>query len=618
MPLDGMDQQNTDGCLPVCIADTWQQRTDFAYGSRNYILRSRDGISHEYQFTLLELCMHTHSLTSTAIVASILTMVAHATPSADFDQNGEVGSTDLIILTAQLNLLCDGECPTDLNTDGVTDIGDLLLLLQQLGSVQNNVVQEITSQDNSPTSGYTQGSGDMSWHNKGPVLFDAIYYDQYTRLFSHGGYNRWHNAEEYNQGEYTKSWCNDNQVDVQSMVYGSVDWDHDGELSEEDKTNFVIWLDEIVPVDYDGPICLDLEGQWWSMLDTNNQAVMDHVISFYLEGLEFAKSLRPNAKIGYWGLPKKSHTNPDYQTASLDDLLQACTAIFPDVYENNPNGNDYLRLKLHIERAIAMVHGQIPVYVQTSPRYKINSNGYRYFHDINTFIRDQVHSSLDAMWTDESGYEHRISGIALWDAYVYVGMYTDGWSELTMETRKEHWNEVDFLHVEFLTEMKTLVDIAESKAAKRRVLSKHKQEEATNVVVSEATNIVHVERKQQRSRLVRILDPNKVYVARETKSLLDRKRAYHSKRTNWFTAKKVFAAVKREYSKGSIEFKRATATYEIARNRMQKASRAYLAQRKSYRNRRALLKQARDRWKASNAKWKQMTATAPTLTTMHR
>ena len=115
------------------------------------------------------------------------------------------------------------------------------------------------------------------------------------------------------------------------MAYAGFDWNEDGEFTEEDKVNFAAWIEQSVPADYDGPICLDLEAEWWPMLDSQSQVVVDVALNFYLEGLEYAQSLRPNAKIGFWGLPKKSHTNPEIPTASIQRLLDASTAIFPDV-----------------------------------------------------------------------------------------------------------------------------------------------------------------------------------------------------------------------------------------------------------------------------------------------
>ena len=406
------------------------------------------------------------------------------------------------------------------------------------------------------------------------------------------------------------------------MVYGSVDWDHDNNLTEEDKANFAICLDEYVPVDYDGPLCLDLEGQWWGMLDTTNQAVMDTVINVYLEHLEVAKSLRPNAKIGFWGFPKKTHTNPNIQTASVDRLLSACTAIFPDVYEWNPGGNDSARLQLHVERAMEMVDGKTPVYVQTSPRYKTSSTSPRYLHDQAEFIRDQVNSSLNAVWTDAEGKEHRIQGIALWDAYTYVSQFTEGWSEMTLDERKALWNDLDLMHVEFLTEMKTLVDAASAEASTRRSSAQQDSEaaeaaeaeaQAAAAAAQAAAEAAAAERQRQRSRLVKQLNSTKVRLAKSSKSYRKSARSYRENRKSWSQAKRAFSKAKRKFSKGSKQYKRALAQYKNARRNVQLASRSFRSNRTSYRTARVSMNNAKATWKQANATWSQTVQQEQTL-----
>jgi hypothetical protein len=224
-----------------------------------------------------------------------------------------------------------------------------------------------------------------------------------------------------------------------------------------------------------------MEGDWWSQFDTSSQAAMDVIIDFYIEGLEYAQSLRPNAKIGYWGLPKKSHTKVDSTTASVVRLLQASTAIFPDVYDFNAVANGSARLQRRIEKSIEMVEGKVPVYVQASPRYKLQGGQYDRLHTVEEFMRDQVDSSLAAVWTDAEGTEHRIAGIALWDAYVYFWWYTNNWTSLGQDSQRAMWDELDAYHVELLTEMKVSVDAANAAAVARNEAAS--EEVATKVAV---------------------------------------------------------------------------------------------------------------------------------------
>ena len=574
------------------------------------------------------------------------------TNSADLNNDGVVNTADLLLLTSNFATACDGDCPTDLNNDGVTNTADLLILMQQWGSISistesetgNNTSEETqeeeTETDNAPL--------DMSWQGQGPVLLDAILYDQDTRFFSHGGYARWHNAEEYNQGEFAQAWASSNNVATQPMVYGGADWDHDNDLTEEDKANFVIWMDETVPADYSGPICLDLEGQWWPMFDTTSQSVMDVVIDRFIEQLEYAKSLRPNAKIGFWGLPKKSHTNPAIQTASIQRLLDASTAIFPDVYENNVGGYDASRLQLHIERAIEMVDGKVPVYAQTFPRYKnINTGTRNLFFSQEEFMRDQVQSSLDAVWTDADGVEHRVSGVSLWDAYSFVAAYTDGWSGMSMEERKEVWNDIDHLHVEYLTNMKVAVDAAFAAAQER--LAQAQAEAAAQAQAAEAAAAaqaaaaaaeLRAERKRQRSRLVRRLNSERTKIRRASSSYRKSAKQYKTERNSYKKNRRSFISARNAYKSALKSWrtkgrklsrtarKAAWKKFASARNSYRTSvkswrtkvkswrtsSKSFSKQRRSYRTSRNTWRSTVKTWRTANKTWRQMASAASTLT----
>lgn len=569
-----------------------------------------------------------------------------STTSADLNNDGVVDTGDLILITSNIGTACEGDCQTDLNNDGVTDQNDILVLMQSWGEVAGWVDPnaQVTQSDSNDASDTSSEPTDMSWQGKGPILFEAVYFDQYTRLFSHGGYARWHNAEEYNQGEYTKAWATANNIATQPMVYGSVDWDHDNELTEEDKANFVIWLDETVPTDYNGPICLDLEGQWWSMIDTTNQVVMDIVIDHYLEQLEYAKSLRPDAKIGFWGFPKKSHTNPAINTASVQRLADACTAIFPDVYEHNPGGNDSARLQLHVERAIEMVNGSVPVYAQTFPRYKdSNSSSRDFFHTQEEFMRDQVQSSLAAVWTDAEGVEHRVTGVSFWDAYIYIAMYTEGWSEMSMDERKSIWDDMDHLHIQYLSNMKVAVDAAFA-AAQERLAQTTSQEEAENQAAVKAAAVqaaaeLRAERKRQRSRLVRRLSSERTKIRRAASSWRKNSKEYRNARSSFKSNRTAFTSSRNAYRSALKEWRtsgskqRSTARaaawskFTTARNTFKASqqtwrsevqswrasSRTFRSQRNSYRASRNAWRSTVKQWRTANASWRQMARAATSL-----
>ena len=540
--------------------------------------------------------------TTLAMIATSLTVsLAIASPSADFNDDGVVDANDLMALTSNLNTPCDGDCQTDLTGDNYTNSSDLIALMQQWGAVpgyvhdisQSNQQQDTTEPSRDPNR-------DMSWQNQDPVLMDAIYYDYLARSQA-----RQDLAEELNQGALTKEWTANNAVNVQPMSYnGAVDWYEDGVYSEDDKQRFKNWLEETVPADYDGPICLDMEGQWWSMLETSNQEVMDGILDFYIEGLVYVQSLRPNAKIGYWGLPKKSHSKVNTTRASIDRLLQVSTAIFPEVYEYQPDHDDSERLQVHVERCLEMVNGEIPVYVQAFPRYKLNASDPQQFHTLEEFMHDQIQPSMNAVWTDANGKEHRISGIELWDAYAFVKSGTEGWSEMTNEERKAKWDAVDEYHVEILSNIKAVVDVAAGEAQERRAAEQlgEAQAAAEEAAVQAAAQAAAQEEARQAklARLVAEVEATNVKAAAATDSYNKSSKKYRSARKSWSKSRKSWSKSKRNYKKGSKQYKRAYAQYKKAQRRSKIASRSYRSNRKAYRTARANMNRAQSEWQQAN------------------
>jgi len=535
------------------------------------------------------------------IAASIFATTALANQTADFNNDGNIDAMDLVALTSTLNSTCEGNCPTDLNEDGNIDTADLMILMGQWGPVPGWVPSDETEgpvfeEEDAPFE--RDPNRDMSWQNAAPVLLDAIYFDQYTELFHHGGYDRWHNAQEYNQGEHTMSWLSANDIAIQPMVYGGVDWNHDNILTEEDKDSFKAWVDATIPADYDGPLCLDLEGQWWSMLDSQSQTVMDVVINFYLENIEYAKELRPNAKIGFWGFPKKTHSNPEIETASIQRLLNACTAIFPDVYENNPRGNDSARLQLHLERCIEMVNGEIPVYAQVSPRYKKDSSGYRYFHTQDEFMRDQVKPALAASWTDADGKEHRVSSVSFWEAYVYVSMYTEGWSEMSLDDRKAEWDVLDFSHIEYLKNMNIAVIEAVEQLAEA---SEEEQTIESDASPTETVAIVNESSATQTSRFIGVVETlqPKVFTMVSGPSYKSSTQSYRAAKRSFSKAKRAFASAQRKYPKGSLRYAQALEDYLEAKEELKIASALLDDSKSKMKNARARMNYAKYQWKTN-------------------
>ena len=526
------------------------------------------------------------------------------TNSADLNNDGVVNTADLLLITSNFGTACDGDCPTDLNNDGVTNSADLLILMQQWGSVNlstegetgNNTSEETQEEE-------THNHGNTTWNTDGPVLLDAVYYDQLARSAE-----RIALGEDLNEGEFTRAWCAENNVAVQPMIYnGGVDWYEDGVYDDNDKAKFSAWIDANVPADYDGPICMDMEGQWWNMWHTESQEVMDTVIDFYIEGLEYAQSLRPNAKIGYWGIPRRKHTSPNSTTASVVRLLEASTGLFPDVYEWNPGHDDSAWIERHVRTTIEMVQGQVPVFVQTSPRHRSNG-GVMVLHTIEEYLHDQVHGSLAAVWTDQNGNEHRIAGIAMWDAYFYSWQAAPHWSQLNNKERKAIFNELDEYHRTALEAMKACIDAvtgvaqaqAEAAAQVQAAAAEAAAQAQAQAAAEAAAAELRAERKRQRSRLVRRLNSERTKIRRASSSYRKSAKQYKTERNS--------------YKKNRRSFISARNAYKSALKSWRTTSKSFSQQRRSYRTSRNTWRSTVKTWRTANKTWGQLAGAASTLT----
>jgi hypothetical protein len=186
---------------------------------------------------------------------------------------------------------------------------------------------------------------------------------------------------------------------------------------------------------------------------------MDEIMDFYIEGLEYAEAMRPNAKFGYWGFPKKRWTNLSYDGPDVTRLMKRSAAIFPETYEYNPGGDDSVRIQQHIETCIEMVEGKVPVYVQMCSRYQDQEiGGWRHVLSNEELIRDQARPALDARWTDADGKTHRIAGLGLWDAYIYVRGFHHDWWSLNDDEITELWDEIDEIHLSMYQDLNALIN----------------------------------------------------------------------------------------------------------------------------------------------------------------
>ena len=319
-------------------------------------------------------------------------------------------------------------------------VGDLVMVISSWGeTIEPPPVSEEEPVD--PGSGIAENSGELVTPD--PIALDSLYYDFYAR-----NQERAQLAIELNQASLTRGWNTKNDIPVLPYVYnGAVDWYCDDEYTESDLEKFEEWLDNNIPYDYTGPICLDMEGNWWPKFDwVSTQEQMDVILDFYIEGLEYAQCHATECEVRLLGTAQEEPDGAQLRRTVDRTTASSMRARSSPTPTRTIPASDAARLQRHIERAMEMVDGRVPVHVQMSPRYRDDVlGGWRHFHEIDEIIRDQARPALEARYESPRGV-HRVASIGLWDAYVYVRYYHDDWWSLTLEEVDELWSEVDVYH----------------------------------------------------------------------------------------------------------------------------------------------------------------------------
>jgi hypothetical protein len=249
-----------------------------------------------------------------------------------------------------------------------------------------------------------------------------------------------------NQDIQTIAYTTDTEIfRLPVKYYGGIDTNIDGILDEKEITRFHEWVSQYVPQNYTGPIALDYERPWWDELkaETITQNRLDQILSVYVQGLNIATSIRPEAQWGYYGLPTLRNTQESWlnQGLSLEPLISNSRALYPYIYNCTPDKNVTKRIENHVSEVLREARGTIPVYVFISPTYCGQNKEERFSIPDEVFLRD-ANAAMRAKWTDENGVQHRIKGIVLWDGYKYV--------------KVEDFNSIDLQHKRYFVLLEAL------------------------------------------------------------------------------------------------------------------------------------------------------------------
>ncbi len=243
---------------------------------------------------------------------------------------------------------------------------------------------------------------------------------------------------EPNQGAETIAFTNAQGITRVPLAYhGGVDINASGEITQDNIEQFSKWVNRNIPIGYEGPVVLDYEAPWWIELraKTITKPRLHEICTVYQEGLRVAKSLRPLAQWGYWGLPSVRHTTQEWldQGLSISPISNDSNAIYPEVYDCNKDSTAYGKVQEHIETALKQAGGMRPVYVFVSPRYCGENKDRSHFIPDDDFLH-HVNAVLQASWTNGEGEVYKVQGLILWDAYGYTSR--DDWAELDMKHTK--------------------------------------------------------------------------------------------------------------------------------------------------------------------------------------
>lgn len=195
-------------------------------------------------------------------------------------------------------------------------------------------------------------------------------------------------------------------VPIRLMSAQFIDPDHDLKINWD---RVQAGLDQLFAPGYNGVICLDWEAEFFDALragptDPNFQKAINKGCNL----ISYVKEKRPNAKVGFYGMPT-AHWNTDFTT--LTPLFNAMDVLLPSAYMSDALTFEQNVTKLlnNVELALQLA-GSKPVVVFHWPRLAPKGGtGGNSLIERNTFI-----DYLKKTFTVEVNGK-RAAGVAIWD-----------------------------------------------------------------------------------------------------------------------------------------------------------------------------------------------------------
>ena len=166
---------------------------------------------------------------------------------------------------------------------------------------------------------------------------------------------------------------------------GIIIYQHDGiDLNNDaflDERAFRDAIRRMVPTTYTGPVCLDWEGRAMDYLvGPTTPVLFSRTVAEYVKAAEIFKSMRPSAKVGFYGLPARPYHVQDelavHQRAmALKPIINKVDHVYPSVYSMYALGEQFFLPSENIEYvrdtvalALELADGK-PVFAYVWPRY---------------------------------------------------------------------------------------------------------------------------------------------------------------------------------------------------------------------------------------------------------